>query len=280
MVSFRSKERKLIILCLALIFVLTSYHSFDSYYVCHEFEKNIWSQFKCSSNNFYPCIAILVEFRTVNHIVSIVHNVNNHIPSTWPIQIFHGNDNEGFIRNSTLAPLIASGKIFLTLMKEVYGKNRTNELLTDRKFWQQVSGEKILFFQIDSAMCSNSPHKITDFLQYDYIGAPWDPSWFGFGKVDLVGNGGFSLRSRSKILALLVLLPYDHKTPEDVWYSQNLRRVNASIAPVNISKTFSVESVYYERPLGVHRFPLKCSIRAKLFDTCPESMMIMPEKCT
>ncbi|CAF2777676.1 unnamed protein product [Rotaria sp. Silwood2] len=233
-----------------------------------------------SSLDFYPYIAVLVEFRTADHIVAIVHNVNHNIPSTWPIQIFHGKDNEGFIRNSTLAPLIASGKIFLTLMKEVYGKNRTNELLTDRKFWQQVSGEKILFFQIDSAMCSNSPHKITDFLQYDYIGAPWDPSWFGFGKVDLVGNGGFSLRSRSKILALLVLLPYDHKTPEDVWYSQNLRRVNASIAPVNISKTFSVESVYYERPLGVHRFPLKCSIRAKLFDTCPESMMIMPEKCT
>ncbi|CAF1515194.1 unnamed protein product, partial [Rotaria sp. Silwood1] len=76
------------------------------------------------------------------------------------------------------------------------------------------------------------------------------------------------------------LIPYDSKIPEDVWYAQNLRRVNGSVAPVNIAKTFSVESVYYERPLGVHRFPLKCSIREKLFETCPESMMIMPEKCT
>ncbi|CAF1613014.1 unnamed protein product, partial [Rotaria sp. Silwood1] len=135
-----------------------------------------------SSLSFYPYIAVLVEFRAVDHIITIVHNINYHIPSTWPIQIFHGKDNEAFIKNSTLAPLIASGKIFLTLMEQVYGKNRTNELLTDPKFWQHVRGEKILFFQIDSAMCSNSPHKITDFIQYDYVGAPWDPAWFGPSK--------------------------------------------------------------------------------------------------
>jgi hypothetical protein len=129
-------------------------------------------------------------------------------------------------------------------------------------------------------MCSNSPHKITDFLQYDYIGAPWDPSWFGFSKVELVGNGGFSLRSRSKILALLAVLPYDRKMPEDVWYGLNLRRVNGSVAPINVAKTFAVESIYYDRPLGAHRFNLKCSIRAKLYQTCPESMMITPENCT
>lgn len=231
--------------------------------------------------NFYPHIAVIVDFRTLGHIISVVHNVNQHIPSTWPIQIFHGKENQEFIKNSTLAPLLASGKAFLTLMDEVYDRARTDRLLTDPRFWQRVRGEKILFFQIDSAMCSTSPHKITDFLQYDYVGAPWDPSWFPFSQVDFVGNGGFSLRSRSKILALIANLPYDGKVPEDVWYALNLRRVNGSVAPVNVAKTFAVESVYYERPLGVHRSPLlSCAIRAKLFQTCPESMMIMSEKCT
>ncbi|CAF3152298.1 unnamed protein product, partial [Rotaria sp. Silwood2] len=253
-----------------------AYYSFSIYRECG---KNNSSGFNYSFNSFYPCIAVLVEFRAVNHLVTIVHNVNHHIPLTWPIQIFHGKDNEAFIRNSTLAPLIASRKIFLTLMKQVYGKNRTNELLTDPKFWQHVYGEKVLFFQIDSAMCSNSPHKITDFLQYDYIGAPWNPSWYQWSKVDLVGNGGFSLRSRSKILALLALHPYDNNMPEDVWYSQNLRRVNGSVAPVNIAKTFAVESLYYERPLGVHHFPLRCTTRQKLFEACPEAMMVMPSTC-
>lgn len=232
-----------------------------------------------SSTDFYPCIAVLVEFRTTDMLVTVVHNVNHHIPSTWPIQIFHGSENENFIRNSTLAPLLASGKIFLTRMDEVYGKSRTNELLTSSHFWQRVRGEKILFFQIDSIMCSNSPHKITDYLQYDYIGAPWDPSWFAFSKVDLVGNGGFSLRSRSKILALLVNLRYNRNIPEDVWYGLNLRRVNASVAPMNIAKTFAVESIFYERPLGIHRFNLACPLLTKLFETCPEAILVMPRKC-
>ncbi|CAF1521127.1 unnamed protein product [Rotaria sordida] len=85
-------------------------------------------------------------------------------------------------------------------------------------------------------MCSNSPHKITDFLQYDFIGAPWDPSWFGPSEH-------------------LVVSPWDKETQEDIWYSLNLHRVNGLIAPVNIAKTFSVETVYYESPLAVHRLP-------------------------
>ncbi|CAF0768161.1 unnamed protein product [Adineta steineri] len=229
--------------------------------------------------DFYPNIAVLVESRTTDLIVTVVHNVNYHIPSTWPIQIFHGKDNQDFIKNSTLAPLILSGKIILTYMDVVYGKSEGRTLLTDSKFWQRVRGEKILFFQIDSIMCSNSPHKITDYSQYDYIGAPWDPTWFSYSTVDYVGNGGFSLRSRNKTLALLALLPYNKRMPEDVWYGLHLRQVNGSVAPVNVAKTFAVESLYYERPLGVHRFNLPCPIREKLFQTCPESKIVMPEKC-
>jgi hypothetical protein len=226
----------------------------------------------------YPYIAVLVEFRSIDMMITVVHNVYHHIPSSWPIQIFHGQTNRDFILNSTLAPLIHSGKILLSSMS-VYGKERTNELLTDPKFWDQVRGEKILFFQIDSIMCSNSPHKITDYLSYDYIGAPWDPSSFLFSKVNFVGNGGFSLRSRSKILSLLKLLHYDGKQPEDVWYSMNLYRVNATIAPVNVAKTFAVETVYYERPLAVHRSTINCWVRSKLTQTCPETMMIMSNNC-
>jgi len=265
---------------ISIIFIISISHTFLNHVNLIIINTTLSGINRTISKDFYPHIAVLVEFRTTDFIVAVVHNVNYHIPSSWPIQIFHGKENEHFIRNSTLAPLIASGKIFLTLMEEVYGKSRTNELLTSPKFWHRVRGEKILFFQIDSIMCSNSPHKITDFLQYDYVGAPWDPSWFSFSKVDFVGNGGFSLRSRNKTLALLAAMSYDRKMPEDVWYGLNLRRVNGLVAPMDVAKKFAVESIYYERPLGAHRFNLKCSIRAKLFQTCPEAMMIMPDKCT
>jgi hypothetical protein len=242
--------------------------------------KNLTGQVNTTpAITFYPHIAVIVESRTVDHLVAIVHNVNHHIPSTWPIQIFHGKDNANFIKNSTLAPLIASGKIFLTLLEEFYSRETVGQLLTNPKFWERIPGEKILHFQIDSAMCSNSPHQVTDFLQYDYIGAPWDLSFFTFDKQYRVGNGGFSLRTRSKVLALLALVPYDRKIPEDVWYAQNMHRVNGSIPSIEIAKTFAVESMYYERPIGVHRFPWHCRFRADLAKTCPESMMVMPDAC-
>jgi hypothetical protein len=124
-------------------------------------------------------------------------------------------------------------------------------------------------------MCSNSTHKITDYLQYDYIGAPWNPTWYPFDRKYLVGNSGFSLRSRSKILALIALIPYNSQRPEDVWHEQNLHRINASVAPVNIATTFSVESISYERPVDIHRFPWRCDFRRKISTTCSEVVMVL-----
>lgn len=203
---------------------------------------------------------------------------------SWPIQIFYGKTNEHFIRTSpALAPLIASRRILLTELKSEVNDNfgiRTNELFTNASFWYQIQGDKVLFFQIDSIMCSNSPHKVTDYLHYDYIGAPWDAKLFGGLKGSPVGNGGFSLRSRSKTLQLLQMIKWDGEpepVAEDVWYAINLRRyLNASIAPVEVAKTFAVESVFYERPLGVHKLVLFRRDRLRLYETCPEARLVPP----
>lgn len=103
------------------------------------------------SKEFYFSIAVIVEFRSTDH----------------------SQENEHFIRISTLAPWISWGKILLHVLDRIYDKNQISLLLTSAQFWLRIPGEKILFFQLDSIMCSNSPHKITDYLQYYYIGAPW-----------------------------------------------------------------------------------------------------------
>lgn len=63
--------------------------------------------------------------------------------------------------------------------------------------WPYVETDYILFVQWD-AMVYNANGWDDDFLNYDYIGAPWP--W----KEDMhsVGNGGFSLRSRKLLHAL------------------------------------------------------------------------------
>lgn len=228
---------------------------------------------------FYQNIAVIAESRPFNQLIAVVHNVLYHTPPTWPVQIFYSNSNIEFIKNSTLKPYIQSGRIILTLLHRNYDREEIKYMLTDAKFWQQVRGEKILFFQTDAVMCSNSPHKVTDFIQYDYVGAPWDTSIYPYDQRYRVGNGGFSIRSRSKTLALIAHLPYDPAYPEDIWYALNFHLVNASIPSIEIAMTFSVESMFYERPVGVHRFPWHCKFRADLARVCPESVMVMPDVC-
>jgi hypothetical protein len=85
------------------------------------------------------------------------------------------------------------------------------------------------------------------------------------------------LRTRSKLLALLAFVPYNSKIPEDLRYAQNMHRVNGSIPSIEIAQTFAVESMYYKRPLVVHRFPGYFKFRARIAKTCPESLLIMSD---
>jgi hypothetical protein len=251
-------------------------------YICHQRSVVVIYKPTIDPNIIYPYIAVLVEFRSTPLLVAIVMNVLHNIPSDWPIQIFHGNNNADFLQNSRLSEYIKTNRILLHQIDSMKGGDAmayTSSLLTNSTFWQMVKGEKILFFQLDSVFCSNSPHKLKEFLQYDYIGAPWHPRY----KIPaIVGNGGFSLRSRSKLLALLSNHTYDHKLKyhEDVWFSKFLPLVNASIAPEHIAKTFSVETIFYPTPLAVHKPEyLEAGEQKALCEACPD-LRIIPPFCT
>ena len=88
-----------------------------------------------------------------------------------------------------------------------------------------------------------NPHLWTDeFLQYDYIGAPWpgNPDDPTHGRV---GNGGFTLRSKK----LLTMLPQFIETDinEDwligVTKKDYLKSIGIKIAPVELAMRFSLE---------------------------------------
>jgi hypothetical protein len=122
-------------------------------------------------NNYYPGIAVIVNNRVDLRIPSRVLNVLTHIPDTWPVQIIYSASNyEYLIQCNDLKPYIKSGRIILTKLFDENLFPVPNKLLTSIQFYDQIKGDKILIFQLDSLFCSNSPHKITDYLQYDYIG--------------------------------------------------------------------------------------------------------------
>ena len=93
-----------------------------------------------------------------------------------------------------------------------------------------------------------------EFLEYDYIGAPWvnfpqmpAPEW--------IGNGGFSLRSK-KLLDAVAELNSDGSCLEDNFICVENRKLlenkGLEFAPVRLAKKFSVENNTYTGQFGFH----------------------------
>ena len=69
-------------------------------------------------------------------------------------------------------------------------------------FYDNIPTETFLIFQTDSIILRENKDKIYDFIKYDYVGAPWPKTMDILGKME-VGNGGLSLRKKSKMVELL-----------------------------------------------------------------------------
>lgn len=105
-----------------------------------------------------------------------------------------------------------------------------------------------------------------EWLQYDYIGAPWPVCYDAYichdtGEHVRVGNGGFSLRSKK-----LTELPLKHFMPlleEQGWYNEDgnicvyhrkkMLELGIEYAPVEIASKFSYETLIPEN-IGITTF--------------------------
>lgn len=124
-----------------------------------------------------------------------------------------------------------------------------------------VDTDFALLIHADS--CVVNPLCWTDeFLQYDYIGAPWPEG----SQPVRVGNGGFSLRSKKLLDAFNDLnLPFtDNGTGffnEDgqicVYHREALEKAGIRFAPVELASTFSRELPCHDsekETFGVHKY--------------------------
>ena len=112
--------------------------------------------------------------------------------------------------------------------------------MMDPKLWRHVNFEKILVVQPDSVMCHDG---LDSYLQFDYIGAPWTTKYHGM----LVGNGGFSLRTRDVMAHCAETFSFDNKKRvfnEDAFFA-NCADANATtiLAQVDDARTFCMENI-------------------------------------
>lgn len=210
---------------------------------------------------------VIVEPREHKHLVPVIKNFMFLLQNKgWGLIIFHGADNEHFIQSA------------LKDWKNVHYVNinvsnltlyRYNYLLLSSNFWELLINifecKHALIFQTDTLLLKDT---VDDFLEYDYVGAPWYKEWIEGVRV---GNGGLSLRNTEKMLTICNNL---RKSPvanmnEDIYFSYMCKELNFKVPTLEDAKKFSVETIYYPDPIGIHKphldkFPDKDALRRML----------------
>ena len=146
---------------------------------------------KIHNDSFYE--AVLIEFRCLPHLEFLIINSIYKLGEKWSQTVVCGLNNYEFISN--IVKNINRDIKIIKLNYHNVTQLEYSDLLLTTQFWELFIGEKILIYQEDSCIFKNN---INDFIEWDYIGAPW-PLEYNINNHG-VGNGGFSLRSKSAMI--------------------------------------------------------------------------------
>jgi hypothetical protein len=235
--------------------------------------------------------ATIIEPRNIPHLAPLLIHFLAVLPPAWPMTVFCSPENVEVLRHSpSLARQIDTGRLNLTVLPhtvDLHDGEYLSRFLTKPWFWEQLSAEWLLFFQSDSMICGKSEQSIEDWVGFDWVGAPWTSAEGAHG-----GNGGFSMRKRSSMLALtrnVTIARIDNTEPEDVWFSQKLEGLPGVKWPTQHQGRFSVEQQFDEMnewaysPLGMHSGGIAPSLwhskskMARLTAWCPEIKLFLDE---
>lgn len=196
--------------------------------------------------------AVIIEPRKHKALSFVLNNFLTNLSNEWNIIIMHGNQNEEYVNNIINNDLSDSMNRITTLNLNVDNLtiNDYNNLLKDKNFYNNIPTEIFLIFQTDSIICEENKVLINLFLEndYDYVGAPWNIVIEN--STNQVGNGGLSLRKKSKMLEIIEKCPNTGNN-EDIYFS--LPCVDIYKPNFDQAKEFSIETVYNEKSFGVHK---------------------------
>jgi hypothetical protein len=171
----------------------------------------------------------------------------------WGLIIFHGTENGDYIReglaewNPASYKMIGLGVSNLTI-------GQYNALMKSPAFWSTLKREgckHALTFETDALLLKDN---VDDFLEWDYVGAPWrqpECRWFGCLEV---GNGGLCLRNVESMYQIVAIQKFQFGCqPHDGYFSMACLRLGYKVPSIACATTFAVESIYHPSPCGLHK---------------------------
>ena len=188
--------------------------------------------------------AVIVEPRKHKALEFVLQNFLENLSNEWSILIMHGNTNSEYLHNILNKKLLKyKNRIKIINLKiDNLTIKDYNNLLVSEDFYNKIPTEIFLIFQTDTIICKENKKLINNFLQYDYVGAPW--------KDHRIGNGGLSLRRKSKMIEKIRLCKYNNQN-EDLFFANSCHNIKKPV--FEDSKYFSIENVINEKSFGVHK---------------------------
>lgn len=213
---------------------------------------------KCKTETKYT--AVIIEPRCHPALSFVLNNFLTNLSPDWNVIIMHGTKNIDFVNNIIHTDLCEHASRITMINLNVENLNHVseyNKLLLNEWFYQQIPTETFLVFQTDTIILERNRHSINDYLQYDYVGAPWKEVYlpeYGIHEYNVSGNGGLSLRKKSKMLEIIDKNK-DNKMfeilNEDICIS-TVKNVVLYKPDFEKAKRFSVETIYSEESFGIH----------------------------
>lgn len=222
--------------------------------------KYLYNNYEQFQNNIYT--AVIIEPRKHKALHFVLKNYLENLDNNWNILILHGNLNKEYIINIINNKLsIYKNRITLkSLNKDNVTWEEYSTLLATPPLYDLIPSEVFLIFQTDSMIIPRNKNNINDFIKYDYSGGPWkmpDNSEWGFTNGH-VGNGGLSLRRKSKMLEIINTCPYKgydlaKRNTEDIYFSLLCPKVKTNKPSFEKAKKFASDSILDKNSFGIHK---------------------------
>jgi hypothetical protein len=209
--------------------------------------------------------AVLIEYRCFPHVEFLIRNAILKLGTNWSFTIVCGNLNYEFMKNICLQ-ISSNIKVIQTNFDNLT-QNDYSLFLSTIEFWNLFTSNKILIYQEDSFIFKSN---IEEFMEWDYIGAPWPKNTND--TPNCVGNGGISLRTKQTMIDVINTISIKNTLvkqstqmymknnflticPEDVYFSLNMQNFNiGKVADYDSAFKFSTESIYNPNSFSGHNF--------------------------
>ena len=199
---------------------------------------------------------VMIEPRKHELLLKVIKNFMYLLQNKgWGLIIFHGTNNEVYLKDELKE---WKNVKYVNMCISNLNIHEYNNILTTTPFWQSLKDMGCIhsfIFQCDTILLKDN---VNDFLKYDFVGAPWCIQWYG---IQGGFNGGLSLRNVNTMIDVII-----HSQPltfentnihvnEDIYfaYFMDQFRLKYHLPDREKAMKFSVETVYYHDPIGMHQ---------------------------